>query len=31
MTWPEAAVRIAVILALAMLLSALITEIGRRR
>ena len=31
MTWPEAAVRIAVVLAVAMLISALIAEIGRRR
>lgn len=31
MTWPEAAVRIAVILTVGMLLASLIAEIGRRR
>lgn len=31
MTWPDAAVRIAVVLTIGMLLSALIAEIGRRR
>jgi hypothetical protein len=31
MTWPEAAVRITVILVVGILLVSLITEIGRRR
>lgn len=30
MTWPEAAVRIAVVLTIGMLLASLIAEIGRR-